>query len=149
MSQGGWIDAQIQDARERGLFEDLPGMGKPIPDLHATDTELDYVAKVARREGLDVTAFLPPGLALAKEVEDLPERLRSVRSEAGVRDVVDDLNARILKARCAPQMGPPVRTKQVDVESVVAAWWATRKAPAEPAPVSEPPVVRRRWLRRR
>ena len=146
MTPGDWIDAQIREAQERGLFDDLPGAGKPIPDLLAPDTELDYVAKVVRREGLEVTAFLPPALALAKEVEDLPERLRSVRSEAGVREVVEDLNARIVKAIRAPQQGPPVRVRQVDVDEVVAAWWATRKAPE---PIVPPTVVqaapRRRW----
>lgn len=147
MTPGDWIDASIRDAQERGLFDNLPGMGKPIPDLHAPDTELDYVAKIARREGLEVTAFLPPGLALAKEVEDLTDRLRSVRSEAGVREVVEDLNARIVKAIRAPQVGPPVRTRPVDVEAAVGTWQAQRPVPP-PAPVVEPPPARRRRWRK-
>jgi hypothetical protein len=28
-----WADRQIREAEERGEFDDLPGKGKPIPDL--------------------------------------------------------------------------------------------------------------------
>ena len=147
MPTGDWIDAQIRAAQESGAFDDLPGMGKPIPDLHAPETDLDYVAKIARREGLEVTSFLPPGLALAKEVEDLPERLRGLISEARVREHLEDLNARITTAIRSPQNGPPVRTRPVDVEAHVEAWRAARPVP-EPPPAPEPLPVRRRWLRR-
>jgi hypothetical protein len=146
---GDWIEAQIRAAQEAGAFDDLPGMGKPIPDLHEPETEFDYAAKLARREGLDVSAMLPPALALAKEVEDLPERLRVVPSEARVRETVTDLNARIRAAILAPQIGPPVRTRPLDVDAVVEAWRASRPAPATaPAPDAVPAPPRRRWLRR-
>ena len=150
VSTGDWIEAQIRAAQEAGAFDNLPGMGKPIPDLHVPETEFDYAAKLARREGLDVSAMLPPGLALAKEVEDLPERLRAVPSEARVREAVEDLNTRILAAIRGPQVGPPVRTRPLDVEAVVAEWRASRPVPAAvPAPVAAPARARRRWLRRR
>ena len=149
-STGDWIESQIRAAQEAGAFDDLPGMGKPIPDLHVPETELDYAAKLARREGLDLSAMLPPGLALAKEVEDLPERLRALPSEARVRDAVADLNTRILAAIRGPQIGPPVRTRPLDVEAVVEQWRATRPVRTTvPAPAVAPEPVRRRWLRRR
>ena len=28
-----WIDKQIREGVERGLFDDLPGTGKPLPDI--------------------------------------------------------------------------------------------------------------------
>ena len=150
VSTGDWIEAQIRAAQEAGAFDDLPGMGKPIPDLHEPETEFDYAAKLARREGLDVSAMLPPGLALAKEVEDLQQRLLTVPSETRVREVVADLNARIVAAIRAPQIGPPVRTRELNVEAVVEEWRASRPAqPAVPEPPAAPTPVRRRWLRRR
>ncbi|GAC1444714.1 MAG: DUF1992 domain-containing protein [Mycobacteriales bacterium] len=150
VSTGDWIEAQIRAAQEAGAFDDLPGMGKPIPDLDVPQTDLYYAAKLARREGLDITAMLPPGLALAKEVEELPERLRAVASETRVREAVADLNTRILAAIRAPQIGPPVRTRQLDVEAVVQEWRASLPAPAAVcAPVVAPAPVRRRWLHRR
>ena len=32
MSFTSWIDQQINEATERGLFDNLPGAGKPLPD---------------------------------------------------------------------------------------------------------------------
>src|SRR5690242_4858005 len=95
LSFGSWVDAAIRQAEEAGQFDDLPGMGKPIPDLLAPQTELDYLAKIAKRENLEVTAFLPPALALAREVELLPDRISREASESRVRELVEDLNSRI------------------------------------------------------
>jgi hypothetical protein len=147
LSTGSWIDTQIRRAQEAGEFDDLPGMGKPIPGLHAPETDLDYLAKIARRENLDVTAFLPPALALAKEVEQLPDVLRAEYVESRVRERIADLNTRIEKAIRAPQQGPPMRTRPVDVEATVEAWRASRPA-TEPPPAPAAPLPRRRWWRR-
>ena len=104
-------------------------------------------AKLARREGLESTAFLPPALALAKEVEDLPERLAREVLEHRVREHLEDLNARIVKAIRGPQTGPPMRTQPVDVEATVEAWRTARPVPdpqaAQASEPADPP--RRRW----
>jgi hypothetical protein len=149
-----WVDRQISQAMKEGKFDDLPGLGKPIPDLLKPETELDYVAKIARREGLEGSLFLPPALALAKEREDLPERLAREWDEARVRALVEDLNARIRRERVKPQEGPPFRVRDVDVEQAVAQWRAARPAPVQPGPEPEPepeprPTGRRSWWRRR
>src|SRR5947208_9650382 len=114
-----WIDAQIRLARERGEFDDLPGTGKPIPP---GGDGLDWLARKLREESVDPATFLPPSLALAREVEQLPDRLRAERSEARVREIADDLNARIYQAYRLPQDGPPIRVAPVDVDAVVAQW---------------------------
>lgn len=146
-----WVERQLREARERGSFDDLPGTGKPLPPT-ASD-EMAWIREKVRREDLPVAALLPPSLAVAKEAEDLPGRLARERSEARVRSLVQDLNARIDAARRGPQIGPPVRTALLDVETVVAAWRESRTPP--PVPVAPdpppPPVARRGWgrLRRR
>jgi len=33
MSWESWIDQQIREAREAGLFDNLPGAGKPLANL--------------------------------------------------------------------------------------------------------------------
>src|SRR5690349_11107362 len=133
-----WVDVQITQAMKDGKFDDLPGMGKPIPDLLKPETELDLVAKIARREGIEGSLFLPPALALAKEREDLPERLAREWDEKKVRTLVEDLNERIRAARVKLQEGPPFRVRDVDVEQAVAAWRASRPARAKPEPTPEP-----------
>lgn len=140
-----WVERQIREARDPGSFEDLPGAGAPL--ARADADEMAWVLRKARKEGLPVTSLLPPGLAVAKEVEDLPGLLARQRSEVRVRALVGDLNGRIDAARRGPQVGPPVRTALLDVEAVVGGWRAAQ--PAEPAPVPpRPPTPRRsRWRR--
>ena len=140
-----WVEKQIREARERGSFDSLPGAGRPLPPT-ASD-ELAWVREKAKKEGLPVGALLPPALAVAKEVEDLPEVLARLRSEDRVRTIVEGLNARIDAARRGPALGPPVRTGLLDVEQVVAGWRASLPPPVEPAVVQ--PEPRHRWWRRR
>ena len=140
-----WVERQVREARERGAFDDLPGAGKPLP--RTSDDALAWVRDKARREDLPVAAMLPPALAVAREVEDLPARLARERSQARVRAIVEDLDARIDAARRGPQVGPPVRTARLDVEAQITAWRAAQPPAAEPAPPPAAPA-RRRWWRR-
>ena len=140
-----WVERQVREARERGAFDDLPGTGKPLP--RTSDDALAWVREKARREDLPVAAMLPPSLAVAREVEDLPARLARERSEARVRAIVEDLDARVDAARRGPQVGPPVRTARLDVEAEVAPRRAARPPAPEPAPTPASPP-RRRWWRR-
>lgn len=100
-----WVEHQIRTAQADGSFDDLPGKGKPIPGIDEPQHELSWVANYLRREDADVAGLLPPALALAKEVEVLPERLARERSESRVRGIVEDLNARIRAAHRARRSG--------------------------------------------
>jgi hypothetical protein len=152
----GHIERQIQAAQANGAFDNLPGKGKPIADLDRPQPELAWVANYLKRENVDAASLLPPALALAKEVETLPERLGPIRSESEARRVVDDLNARINKAHARPADGPPVRVKLVDAEAAISEWRQRRaesvtpSAPP-PSPSSGPTRTTRRpwWFRRR
>ncbi|WP_409185542.1 DUF1992 domain-containing protein [Amycolatopsis sp. VS8301801F10] len=126
VSFGTWIDRQIAFAEARGDFEDLPGAGKPLPPPTGRDAATDWALRRAREGDLDATAFLPPSLALPREIQDLPGKLAKVRSEAKVREIVEDLNARIRKAHALPQDGPVLRARPLDVEETVASWRAGR-----------------------
>ncbi len=144
-----WIEHQIRRAERNGAFENLPGAGKPIPDIDRPQDDLDWVANFLRREQVDVTSVLPPALALAKEVEDLPGRLAKRRSEAEVRRVVEDLNDRIRRAHRAPQVGPPIRVRPVNVDAVVQQWQGNRAARTPPSTsLQVPPQPAQRPARR-
>jgi Domain of unknown function (DUF1992) len=148
------IDQQIRMAQERGDFDDLPGLGKPLPNLGRSNDELWWVKDYIRREGLSTDALLPTPLALRKEIERLPEMLRDLPSEQALREVVAELNGRIAAWLRAPS-GPYIPIGKVDVESIVAQWRAARRlAPAPPvAPAGGPattdePSQRLPWWRR-
>ena len=95
-----WIDRQINEAQERGDFDNLPGAGKPLPRgaLSADAWLRNYLD----REGVSAEAMLPVPLRLRKEAERLPDTLGELRTEQDVREVVRDLNRRILSGAGFP-----------------------------------------------
>jgi hypothetical protein len=123
MSFTSWIDQQIADAEKRGVFDNLPGAGKPL-DLKPGGDE-DYgqawIRDYARREGVPAEEFLPTPLKLRKEIERLAETVEQMRSAEEVRSVVADLNRRIAEWRRVP-VGPPVFVRLVNSDEMVARW---------------------------
>lgn len=144
-----WVDRQVREAAERGAFDDLPGAGKPLPDVDGPHDENWWIRRKLKEEGLSADVLLPPALALRKEAERLPETVAGLDSEESVRAAVRELNLRIAAYVRTPT--PPwVPVRPVDADAVVAAWRAAR-APADPPPPPAPPAPRarrRRWWRR-
>ena len=113
-----WIERQIRVAQERGEFDNLPGAGKPIPGLDSDD-ELWWVKQYLRREKL---SYLPPTLALRKEVEEVLAAVPEAKSESAVRDMVGRINGKIAAAIRTPLDGPPLNLMPLDVDAVVDSW---------------------------
>jgi Domain of unknown function (DUF1992) len=114
-----WIDRQVRAGMERGEFDDLPGHGKPIPDVDRPHDELWWVKQKLAREGV---SFLPPTLALRKEVDDARDEIAAAPSEAEVRRIVEDINSKIRRVNSQATSGPPSTLVPLPVEDVVAAW---------------------------
>jgi DnaJ-like protein len=135
MSYTSWIDQQILDAEKRGVFDNLPGAGKPL-DLKP-EGDADYgqawMRDYARREGVRPEEFLPTPLRLRKEIERLAETVGDMDSEHEVRETVGELNRRILEWRRIP-VGPPVFVRLVDSGEMVERW---RQAQAGKRPRSQ------------
>ena len=119
-----WVDRQIREAQERGEFDNLRGAGRPIPGVAGPPDPNWWVKGLMEREQL--SAPLPPPLALRREVEQLPATLADVRDEAAAREIVEDLNQRILELRRRPTEGMPFFVRTVDAESALARWRASR-----------------------
>jgi hypothetical protein len=140
MSFPTWIDQQIADAEQRGVFKDLPGQGKP---LNLKPTGGDYgdawVRDYARREGVQPDEFLPTPLRLRREIEQLTEDVGEFRSEAEIREVASDINRRIVEWRRIP-VGPPIHVRLVNADDLVARWRSASKArlAAVPPPAGGP-----------
>ena len=151
--QSTWVDLQVRQAMERGDFDNLPGQGKPIEGLGSEHDPDWWVKKLVERENI---AILPPALALRKEDAELDGRLDRINVEAEVRREVEDFNARIRKAIYTPPTGPsgpPVITRQRDIDDEVAAWRDRRTARIEAQraarEAAQPAPTKRPWWRRR
>jgi hypothetical protein len=121
----GWIDRQIRQAQERGDFDNLPGKGKPLPGLDGSRDDDWWIKRKLKQEQL---SYLPPALALRKEVEDARARIATATTEAAVRSEVAAINARIREVNSRSIDGPPSTQMPLDVESVVARWQSDARA---------------------
>jgi hypothetical protein len=129
MSFRSWIDQQVADAAGRGVFDDLPGAGKPLDLSGDGDFTGQWLRDYVRREGASFEDALPLPLRLRKESERLAGAAAGFPSEAAVRAAAADLNRRIMDWRRIP-VGPPVYVKLADEEALAAAWRAARQEAA-------------------
>ena len=125
-NQAQWVELQVQQAMRRGEFDDLPGAGKPIPDLDAPHDPDWWLKRLIERE--HITGVLPPALALRTEHARMDETLDHETTPEGVRRVVEDFNARIIEARRQLQGGPPVITPLRDADAEIQVWAERRAA---------------------
>jgi DnaJ-like protein len=115
------IDQQIRMAQERGDFDDLPGLGKPLPGRGTQDDEQWWLKGYLSREGISTDALLPTSLRLARQVERIDETVRKLPSEQAVRAAVAELNRQIADYLRAPSE-PHVPIREVDADAVVQRW---------------------------
>jgi hypothetical protein len=131
------VERAIREAQERGEFDNLPGSGKPLRNLGSPDVDDPdwWVKGLVEREQLDLTAAMPPALALRKEAATFPESLLDLRAEESVRAVLEDFNHRVKVDRLRPAVGnlPPLLARTVDVEDLVARWRDLRAVAARSA----------------
>ncbi len=150
-SYESWIDRQINEAQKRGEFDNLPGTGKPLDHLGNPDDPEWWIKQKIAREDLDMTAALPPQLALRKEAQRLPDLAAKAPSERAVRELVDDFNLRVRECWRRPMEGPVAVVGLADADALVAHWRASRpprQSPAVPPSQSGRPAPSRRagWL---
>jgi hypothetical protein len=150
LSFTSWIDRQINEAAERGAFDNLPGAGKPLPKRTDEDAAQAWLRDYLRREGVAAEELLPTPLRLRKEIERLTATVQDLHSEQEVRDVVADLNRQIIEWRRIPT-GPPLILPLVDRDLLLSKWRERHAAvPAgPPTPQATPPPPPHWWRRRR
>ncbi|MGH8991056.1 MAG: DUF1992 domain-containing protein [Acidimicrobiia bacterium] len=124
-----WVERQIREAMERGEFDNLPGQGKPIPDLHLPYDELWWIRKKLREEKI---SHVPMSLAVRKELDEIMERIAAAGTEAEVRRHVEAINERIRYVNSHTTSGPPSDLVPLDVERVLDFWRTRRSAPGGP-----------------
>jgi hypothetical protein len=118
-----WIDRQIREGMEQGSFDNLPGTGRPLPGLDRPRDEMWWVRDKLRREQL---SYLPPTLAVRKELEDTLVKVGRATRESEVRELVEAINTRIRRVNATATAGPPSTVVPLDVDDVVARWRVAR-----------------------
>lgn len=156
-----WIDQQIAEAERRGVFDNLPGAGKPLPPRRESDFTQAWLRDKLHREGVPTEEMLPTPLRLRREGERLTSGPLSLRSEPEVREAVAELNSRIRHWWRNSTDGPPIPVPLVREDQAVASWHQARAVQAAQAAEAGPPAPspadtapdtprrRRHWRRRR
>ena len=122
VSWESWIEAQIRVAQEEGAFDNLPGAGKPLPNILEYDP-LWWVKNLAQREQI---SLLPPSLELLRKVERELATIEKLPDEAAVRHRVAALNVEIARVNATVVEGPPTRLGPLDPDQVVGRWRRAR-----------------------
>jgi hypothetical protein len=119
VSWESWIEEQIRRTREDGGFSELPGKGKPLPDIGRGYDPLWWIKGLIRREQL---SDLPPALEIRRRVEREMTELARLDREAEVRRRLVALNAEIAKVNRSTASGPPPNLGLLDVEEIISEW---------------------------
>jgi hypothetical protein len=127
-----WVEAQIRVAMEQGAFDNLPGAGKPLPNLDQEHDPLWWVKQLVQREQI---SLLPPALELLRQVETELAAIEQLADEATVRRRVAALNGEIAKVNATVLEGPPTSLGTLDVDRS----WRGGGGPAPPPDASLPP----------
>ncbi|MFJ6197976.1 DUF1992 domain-containing protein [Micromonospora sp. NPDC092111] len=145
------VEAQIRSAQDRGEFDNLPGLGKPIPGRGLPYDESWWIKSFLEREALPTDLLLPTPLQLRRRAEQVPDEVRDLPTEESVRAFVGALNAEIVAWLRCPS-GPRVTVRPVNVDDVLRRWRAEREllaarrtTAATPARRDAPSGTRRRW----
>ena len=145
--QAKWVDLQVQEAIQRGEFDNLPGAGRPIKNLDRDHDPDWWVKQLVEREQI---VLLPRSVQLRKDDAELDDLLDTQTTEDGARRIIEEFNERVIAARYGAPEGPPLITMPRDVEATLEAWRERRAVRVEAAQkVRGEQQRRRRWWWRR
>ncbi len=119
LSWQSWIDQQIEEARSKGAFDNLPGEGRPLEDLEEVTDPGWWARKLVKREQV---SLLPPALEIRRKIERCLEELWGLHDEARVREQLASLNAEIGRTNATVTSGPPTQVGLLDEEAIVERW---------------------------
>lgn len=128
VSWQSFVEQQIAEGRAAGLFDDLPGTGKPLAGLDGPRDNLWWLKRKLRDE--DVAVPLPPQLQIRKDARELLDSLPHLPDEATVRELLANLNHRIREINRTVVSGPPTTLMPYDVDDMVARWREARPTSA-------------------
>ena len=112
------IESKIAQAQREGHFNDLPGLGQPIPGLDEGWDESRWLREKLKSEDLRV---MPPAWAVREWARQEAANLLTIQDEALLRQRIDAFNAELIKRMRGVLWGPPVDVAAIDAEAYLAA----------------------------
>ena len=87
------VEERIRKAQQEGVFDDLPGAGKPLP---REDVEIPEDIRLAYKV-LKNADFIPPELELRKEIRSMQELLSGMPETGEKYKTLKKLNLLVMK----------------------------------------------------
>ena len=87
------VEERIRKAQQEGVFDDLPGAGKPLP---SEDVEIPEDIRLAYKV-LKNADFIPPELELRKEIRSMQELLSGMPETGEKYKTLKKLNLLVMK----------------------------------------------------
>jgi hypothetical protein len=110
------VEERIRKAQEEGMFDNLPGKGKPLrlDDDSRIAPHLRASYRILRNAGI-----LPPEMQLRKEISDLRQLLSEVQCETDASVLVREINEKILASNIMGGFSVSLEMDQIYSEKVV------------------------------
>lgn len=109
-------ERRIQEAQERGEFENLPGQGKPLKleDDSNVPEDLRIAYKILKNADC-----LPPELEAKKEIRQMEDLLASIPDERERYKLIKKINYQIMKLNMMGKRSPLLEEKEIYFQKVV------------------------------
>ena len=110
------VEKRIQEALERGDFDNLPGKGKPIPleDDSMIPEDLRLAYKILKNAGC-----LPPEIEHQKEIRRMEDLLKDIPDEKERYGLMKRINFQILKLNMTGRRSPLLEKQELYYGKVI------------------------------
>ncbi len=110
------IEKRIQEAVNRGDFDDLPGRGQPlqVEDDSRVPEDLRLAYKILKNANC-----LPPELELRKEIRQMEDLLENIPDEKEKYRQIKKINFKIMKLNLIGNRAPLLEEKQIYYKKLV------------------------------
>ena len=110
------VERKIQEAMERGEFDNLPGQGKPL--LLEEDSHIPEELRVAYKI-LKNADCLPPELEAKKEIRQMEDLLVNIPDEKERYKLIKKINYMIMRLNMMGKRSPLFEEKQIYYRKLV------------------------------
>ena len=120
-----WIEAQIRVAQEQGAFDNLPGAGKPLPNIDQVTT---HSGGSSSSPSASSSPCCRPRSSCCARWSGSSPRWRSPLTRRPCVAASPPSTSRSPRLNATVTEGPPTRLGPLDIDQVVARWRRTRSA---------------------